>query len=146
LSSDSRLLVPLLFGILVVATLAGFLIVERERKHPTILEHVHVTPEFEPGAASASGLPSRARVNFLITHSEPRASIVVVDRNDQLVRTLVSETSLPDDSYHHYSWDGSSASGEVAPPGLYRVRVVLGALGRDLPLPSMQLVTAPGGG
>lgn len=141
MTSAGRLLVPLLFGALVLTSLAAFAIVENERDHPQIVGQDRVTRSFAPGAR---GGPDRMLVRFTITRAEPHATIVVVDEQGDLAATLDADVPLADDETYHGNWDGTLASGEPAPSGRYRVRVRLGDLDRDLPLHSTELL--PGSG
>src|SRR6202008_3035663 len=106
----------LLFAIIVLATLAGFLVVERERKHPTLVINDRATHRFEPGAPSGSGPPNRATFAFEATHPDGHASVTVVSASGETVRTL-DQTSFADDSKHRYTWNGRTDAGEPAPPG-----------------------------
>ena len=144
-TSDTRLLAPLLFAIIVLATLAGFLVVERERKHPTLVINDRATERFEPAAPSGSGPPRRATFAFEATHPDGHASVTVVSAGGETIRTL-DETSFADDSEHTYTWNGTTDSGEPAPPGVYVFHVDFGDLGHDLPVKATHLVAAPDGG
>lgn len=146
MSPQTRLVAPIAFAILVLATLAGFLIVERERKHPTIVDHDHVTLEFFPGGPANGDPPGVAKARFRVTDPDQHASVVIVDAGGAVVQTLQPPTSFADDSEHRYQWDGSAASGGIAPPGLYRFEVRLADHGKDLPIKSTELLASPGGG
>jgi hypothetical protein len=136
LSAPNRLLAPLLLAAIVAATLVAFLIVERERNHPTIIEKAHVTREFSPDAPVGSSSQRLATARFLLTHAEPHATIVVLNSDGAIVKTLAADVSLPDDSRQRYVWNGTTDSGSRAPPGDYSLQVRLGDLGRNLPLPT----------
>jgi hypothetical protein len=55
------------------------------------------------------------------------------------VRTLADDVAFADDSNQRYLWDGRDDDGELAPPGRYRVHVLLEDLDRDLPLDGTRL-------
>jgi FlgD Ig-like domain len=144
-TGDTRLLAPLLFALIVLATLAGFLVVERERKHPTLVIDDRATHRFEPGAPNGSGVRRRATFAFEATHPDGNASVTVVSSSGETVRTL-DQTSFADDSEHRYTWNGRTESGELAPPGVYVFHVDFGDLGHDLPVKETHLVATPDGG
>ncbi len=143
MTAAGRLGVPILFAALVLATLAAFAIVENERDHPQILGGDEVTPRFAPHGARDSALRSRMRARFTITRAEPRATVVVVDAERNVVRELATDVPLADDGEYSFVWDGTLAGGEPAPAGEYQMRVRLEELDRDLPLQGRSRLLSP---
>lgn len=141
MSPQNRVLAPLLFAVLLLATLAAFVLVEDERDHPKIIERDTVTPPY--AEVCPDRLPSLMAVEFTITRGEAHATVVVVDDKDRLVKTLASDIELADDSRQEFEWDATDADGNPVPPGRYRIRLQLGDLDRDLPLPSTCVAGAP---
>lgn len=146
MTPQTRLAAPIAFATVVLATLAAFLVVERERRHPTLIDHDHATLRFLPGAPANGDPPGIARARFRVTDPDRNASVVIVDDKGAIVRTLQAPSPFADDSKHRYSWDGSVASGGAAPPGNYRFEVRLGDHGKDLPIKITELLSSPDGG
>ncbi len=141
MSSPNRLLAPFLFAVLLVATLAAFVLVEDERDHPKIIENDTVKPRYTEVCPAV--LPSEMSVRFTITRGEAHATVVVVDDQGRLVKTLADDVELADDSTQRYKWDATDADGKPVPAGRYRIRLRLADLDRDLPLPSTCVAGAP---
>ncbi len=143
MSSPTRPPAALLFGLLVAATLTAFVLVEDERDHPKIIENDRVTPPYTEECPDR--LPSQMEVRFTITRGEQDATVVVIDEEDRVVKTLATDKELVDDGTYTFRWDATDDDGEPVSPGRYRLRLQLGELGRDLPLPSTCVAGAAGG-
>lgn len=134
-----RLVAPTLFALLVLGTLAAFVVVEDERDHPQIIGDDKVSNTFKPQGSLGEKGRRRMLVTFTVTRAEPHASVVVVDSAGEVVRTLADDVHFADDSNQRYLWDGRRDDGEPAAAGRYRVHVLLKELDRDLPLDGTRL-------
>jgi hypothetical protein len=141
--STVRLIAPAAFVALVIGTIGAFAYAQQLKNEPLVLDKVVFRPAtFTPNADCRR---DRARVRFRLTRSD-RARIEIADRDEQVVKTIVSidkiidrqplrtrEISLeqPLDSYQFMAvrWDGRTDRGFLAPPGPYKLRVTL--LGQD---------------
>jgi flagellar hook assembly protein FlgD len=120
--------VPVLFGLLVAATIAAFAHAQRTKHLDPVLDRVRVTKDFTP---NGDGRRDVAYVRFRITRPD-RADVQIVNRNGRPVRTLVRDRALRTYFYWVFSWDGTNERGRPVRPGAYRLRVHLLNQGRDI--------------
>ncbi len=123
-----RVLVPALFAGLVVATLAAFVVAQRVKRTGLVLDRVKVTHVFTP---NGNGSRDRARFRFRLTRPD-EADVAIVNRNDDVERTIATDLSLRSYHYYVFHWSGRTDSGVPAPRGKYRIRVVLRGQGRTI--------------
>ncbi|MBJ7332299.1 MAG: hypothetical protein JHC95_20550 [Solirubrobacteraceae bacterium] len=119
------------FAVLVVATFAAFFITQRLKREPGVLLSVKATPFFSP---NRDGRFDRARVGFMIKEADD-VTVTVVDRDDQAIRRLTRNKTLPSYTRLNLVWDGKDDDGVKAPDGVYRVQVGLRRQGRSVMLP-----------
>lgn len=128
------------FAVLVVGTFAAFFLTQRLKREPGVLGQVRATPFFSP---NQDGRFDRARIGFLLQEADD-VTVTVVDADDQSVRRLARNRSLPAYRQLRLEWDGLTDDGARAPDGTYRVRVGLRNQGRSVLLPrTIRLDTTP---
>lgn len=140
--SQTRRIAAVVFAALTLGTAGAFVVAQRLKGEPLILDKVVFRPAvFTPNADCRR---DHGRVRFRLTRSD-RARIEVVDLDDRPVRQIeeVREVLGPNRrrlrpvagrplaSYRFFvlRWDGKSDRGFLAPPGPYKLRVTL--LGQD---------------
>ncbi len=139
-----------MFVLLVLACFAAFFVTQRLKHTPTVVQRFERTPTFSPGSPSPED--RQERISFKLAQAD-EVTVSVIDSGDDVVATLVRD--YPVARYKQFSlrWNGrrgtarryeqlTSASGHrtlvpvnegaPAPPGEYRVRVVLRRQGREV--------------
>jgi hypothetical protein len=123
-----------LFFLLVAASLATSVLVVRARTPDLVLEvlrpRVDQRVVFGPGTGSP-----RVTIEFFVRESDPHALVGIVDRHEDIVRTLDGDVALSADEPALYRWDGSADGGGTAAPGRYRLLVELPAQDREMVFP-----------
>ncbi len=124
----------LVFGGLVVATLAAFF----------ISQHLKVTTPFitgvsppSPAAIDPSG-PSGCRstkVSFSLLHHVDNVDVDVVNQSDATVSALARGIFMRKKETRSFTWDGRNSAGQPAAPGTYFFRVYLIHQGRSIQIP-----------
>jgi hypothetical protein len=143
------------FAALVIACLAAFLITQRLKHTPTVVQEFDMTPFFSP---YPSGHLKRAAISFKLEHAE-RATVTIIDGAGDTVATLVRSYPLPRYRTFSLSWNGRHGTartylltesphglpivapqntGALAPAGEYRVRI---ELSHHSPVYSTQSIT-----
>jgi hypothetical protein len=140
-----RALAPVVFALLLLATVGAFAYAQRLKREPLILDkvtfgHAFVTANGRVKHATAFSpngdcLADNGRIRFRVTRSD-RAKVQIVDTDGKLVRTLARDRFLKRYRFAAFHWDGRDRFGRPVPPGRYKLRVVL--IGQDRAL-------APGG-
>ena len=130
----TRAIAPAVFALLLLATVGAFAYAQRLKREPLILDKVTFGHAFvSPGgkvrhvtAFSPNGdcLADNGRIRFRVTRSD-HANVQIVDPDGALVRTLVRDRFLKRYRFATFHWDGRGGDGEPAPPGRYKLRVVL---------------------
>ncbi|HEX6459168.1 MAG TPA: N,N-dimethylformamidase beta subunit family domain-containing protein [Thermoleophilaceae bacterium] len=116
----SSVLVRVVFGLLVVATAAAFLVAQRLKRSTPIVENVYYNRYFSPTCRCPK---DRVKIYFTLRDAG-RVTATMVNSAGDDVRTLVDARFLHR-GRHHYRWNGRTDSGVVAPDGRYRLRVTL---------------------
>lgn len=75
-----------------------------------------------------------AKLSFVIDRAQP-ISATIVDQDGAPVRTLL-DGALRESGRETLSWDGSRDDGRPAPPGEYRLELVLAVPDRTVEIPS----------
>ena len=132
----------IVFALLVLACFAAFLITQRLKHTPTVVQELKVTPYFSP---YPSGHFKQAEISFKLEHAED-ATVTIIDSDGDTVATLVR--NYPVARYRTFSlrWNGRRGGarslqrtfspaglaiytpandGSIAAAGEYRVRVGL---------------------
>ena len=123
MSARGRYVAPLLFAVLVAATLA-VLVLSQGARTSLVVDQIELSNDL----TLAKG--ERATIRFRLTQDEPSATIEVIDADDETVAVLAEDEPLGDFEIHRYFWDG-----EGAERGEYRVRLTLEGLDREIVLP-----------
>ncbi|HUB74734.1 MAG TPA: hypothetical protein VL979_11955 [Solirubrobacteraceae bacterium] len=131
-----------LFAALVVACLAAFLLTQRLKHTPTVVQELDMTPFFSP---FPSGHLKRAEISFKLEHAES-VTVTIVDSAGDAVATLVRDYALPRYKTLSLRWNGHRGAarayaytrtrrglpivspanrGPLAGAGEYRVRIAL---------------------
>jgi hypothetical protein len=129
----------IVFGLLVIATLAAFAWAQRLKRDPLVLDKVTFVavpvPRDEDAPRTHSFTPNgdcrndRIRIRFRTTVSDD-GTVQVVKPGGQVVVTLAREAFLKRYTFHTFYWDGRQrGGGGTARPGRYKLRVKL--LGED---------------
>ncbi|MGH2981524.1 MAG: hypothetical protein ACRDKV_05740 [Solirubrobacterales bacterium] len=140
--SANRVLAPVIFALLVVATLAAFAYAQRLKRKPLILDKVTFSPLVRGETVitpNGDGRGEFARVRFRLTRSDPGV-VQIIDKDDRPVRAftvkILSEkgrvtallppgAELPAFKTFAFRWNGRMGGGRPAPTGPYRLRVRL---------------------
>jgi hypothetical protein len=118
------------FAVLVLATLAAFVVTQKLKSSPPLVVRPHIFSVFSP---TPDARVSRARISFWIVKGD-EASVSIVDDEGRIVRRLVDGHQLPKRKRLVLFWNGRDQSGTVVPDGSYRVRVALIHQGRTIDL------------
>lgn len=121
-----------LFAALFAAAVLSAALVVRERDPALALEVTNFSAAFEP---DGDGVRDVAKLEFFARESDPSATVSIVGRDLESVRTLARDLNLQAGQEVTYTWDGRTDEGERAPPGRYRLRVQLPESERDVVFP-----------
>ncbi len=121
-----------LFVILFAAALVATGLVVASRSPDLVLEVPVLPSKFSP---RGDGKPDVAAITFFVRESDQAAEVSIVGRDLRQTRTLDESVHLSADEPVTYTWDGRMDSGQFAPPGRYRLRVVLPSQERDMVFP-----------
>ncbi len=126
------------FGVLVLATLAAFVVTQKLKSAPPLVVRPQLSAVFSPAPHARV---RRARISFWIVHDDD-VSVSLVDGGGEIVRRLADGRHLPARTRLTLWWDGREDDGATAPDGLYHVRVALLGEGRTIDLePPIQVDT-----
>ena len=125
-----RYLAPVVVGLLAIATVAAFAYAQRLKREPLILDKVTFGTRYTHGAFTPNHdcVNDYGRIRFRITRSD-HANVEIVDPDGQLVSVLARDRFLKRYRFFVYHWNGRDENGMKAPPGRYKLRLVL--LGED---------------
>lgn len=150
-------LARVVFGLLVLACFAAFLITQRLKHTPTAVQEFKLTPFFSP---YPTGHVKQAAISFKLAHAEA-VTVTIIDAKGNTVATLVRHHSVARYKALSLRWNGRRGiarrvettttprgltvllpknNGAVAPAGEYRVRVALAHHGPVLSPLSFTLV------
>lgn len=119
------------FALLVVATLGAFVVTQKLKSSPPLVVRPHLAVVFSP---APDARVRRAKVSFWIVNDDD-VSVSIVDGEGRIVRRLLDGHRLPERTRITRWWDGRTEDGEIAPDGVYRVRIALIHQGRTIELP-----------
>lgn len=146
------------YGLLVLACLAAFLITQRVKHTPTAVQEFDLTPFFSP---YPSTYPKEAGIGFKLEHGET-VTVTIVDTAGNSIATLVRDRPVPRYKTFSLRWNGREGTahrflttysphgleileprneGPIAPAGEYRVRI---DLSHHSPVYSTRIVTLVG--
>jgi hypothetical protein len=126
----SSLLVRVVFGLLVLATLGAFVVTQELKSGPPLVQRVYYPAWISPNGDRRN---ETAPLRFDLPAPE-RVTVAVVNEAGEEVRRLADDRSLPAGT-HRFTWDGRTDAGAVAPDGPYRLRVLLRRRGRAVTAP-----------
>ncbi|HEX8085778.1 MAG TPA: N,N-dimethylformamidase beta subunit family domain-containing protein [Solirubrobacteraceae bacterium] len=128
------------FAALVVATFAAFLVAQKLKSEPSVVQRVMGARVFSPNHDSRF---DRMRISFTLSKDdEVRAT--VIDDNGDPVATIAEDLKITRWHQRQVSWDGIADDGKRAPDGRYRIRLTLERQGRTVTLRrSVRLDTTP---
>ncbi|MGN6187693.1 MAG: N,N-dimethylformamidase beta subunit family domain-containing protein [Conexibacter sp.] len=118
------------FAVLVLATLAAFVVTQKLKSSPPLVVRPHISVVFSP---TPHARVTSARISFWIVHGDD-VSVSIVDDEGGIVRRLVDGRHLPSRKRIALRWNGRADDGVVVPDGAYRVRVALIHQGRTIDL------------
>ena len=128
------------FAALVVATFAAFLVAQRLKSEPSVVQRVMGARVFSPNQDSRF---DRMRVSFALTKSDD-VRAAVIDEDGGVVATIAEDLRCTAWRQQRVSWDGRTDDGARAPDGRYRIRLTLERGGRTVTLRrSIRLDTTP---
>jgi hypothetical protein len=116
------------FGLLVVATVASFFVAQRLKNQPAVLQKVRFSQAFSP---DGDGRRDNLAIYFTVKRGQP-VTAEVVDRGGQTVRTLASDLDAGTYKENRLVWNGRDDDGRLASDGTYRLKVVLEDEGRSI--------------
>jgi flagellar hook assembly protein FlgD len=120
-------LAAVLFIAVVVAALVSLALIQEARQRGEVLDLVEATDSFAPRAGES------ARIEWRQRETGDDALVEIINTGGRPVRTLLDRGTLEgDDSQQVFHWNGRTDSGALAPPGLYRVEIVLPDADRDI--------------
>jgi hypothetical protein len=130
----TRAIAPLAFGLLVLITVGGFAWAQHLKREPLILDRVSYGQRVTTAAGkhrlvsaftpNGDCINDNGRIHFRITKSD-YADVEIVDPQEHLVRILARNRFLKRYRFFTFHWDGRTDSGALAPPGRYKLRLVL---------------------
>lgn len=134
----------IVFGLLVIATVAAFAYAQRLKRDPLVLDRVTfvAVPTLHPGHPVHAFTPNRdcvydrIRIRFRTTQSD-NGTVQVVKPGGRVVVTLARNRFLKRYHFHTFFWDGRQRGGGIARPGRYKLRVTLLGLERTLVPPGV---------
>ncbi len=121
-----------LFTGLFAAALVATGLVFAARSPELVLEVPRLPERISP---DGDGSRDETEITFFVRESDPEAGVFIVGRDLAPVRTLDESVALAANERVTYLWDGRTDSGAPAPPGRYRLRVVLPSRDRDMVFP-----------
>lgn len=131
------------FAVLVLACFAAFFITQRLKHTPTPVQDFERSPAFTPGSAIAKDRQERLSFKLAVAQE---VTVSIIDSNGNTVATLIQNRALPRYKQFSLRWNGRRGTarsyevltsttghrtlvplntGPPAPPGEYRVRVLL---------------------
>jgi hypothetical protein len=121
------------FGVLVVATVAAFFVVQHLKvTTPIYGGYPNPVPStINPTAGGNCGGVSHKRtyMSFYVFKSED-ISLYVVNQDGDVVDQVASEVHMPAQTRRTFHWNGRESNGSIAPDGTYHFRILLVAQDR----------------
>ncbi|HVD86391.1 MAG TPA: hypothetical protein VNB59_03195 [Solirubrobacterales bacterium] len=122
------------FGLLLLATVAAFAYAQRLKRDPLVLDRVTFVgaPRHKDTGLAHSFTPNDdcrhdlMRIRFRVTQSHD-ATVQIVKPGGRVVLTLARDEFLKRYHFFTYYWDGRQRDDGTASPGRYKLRVRLGS-------------------
>jgi len=124
---SGALIVPIAFGLLVVATVGAFFVTTRLKRSRPVVTRLTFSKYVSP---NGDGRRDFVNIGFRTKETDD-VTVSLISQGGDEVRMLVRDRKLRA-GRHEFRWDGRLASGAVAPDGRYRVRVGLRKQGRSV--------------
>ena len=139
-------LAAILFCALAVAALGALAVIQKVRLEGVVLDLAQVSRCTDEAVVSCNQREGdRAFVRFRMRTDSDDAVVRIIDDEDMPVATLLDGGPLSGgERYYTFYWDARLASGEKAPPGHYRVEILLRDQDRDI-VPDESLLLPEGG-
>jgi hypothetical protein len=128
-----------LFLCALAATLVTAVLVVRARTPDLVLE-VTEPPADDPAEFTP---PDEVPITFFVREDDGHALVGIVDRHEDLIRTLDADVALAREREVTYTWDGRTDDGGVAEAGRYRLLVELPSEDREMIWPRRITVLPP---
>jgi hypothetical protein len=126
-----RHLAALVFAALVIATVGAFFVTTRLKRSPAVIERLTFIRHFSP-----NGDGRRDAVVFSVRlRRHDDATVLVVTRDGDRVRTLAENRDVRAHRTYRFRWDGRTDSGRRARDGEYHLRLGLRRQGRTVTSP-----------
>ena len=123
---------PVLFCVLLVATVVTAAIVVHARTPDLALQVTHITHRISPQGGGGYRV---AHIRFFVRESDPDATVQIVGPNEKVVRTLYRGPLVADRPVS-FTWNGRNREGALPNPHhRYRLRVILPGQDRDMAYP-----------
>lgn len=116
------------FALLVLATVGAFVVSQRLKRQPLVLDRVSFVPMPRAQPPARAITPNgdcrsdRMRIRFRVTISDD-AHVQVIKPGGKLVVTLARDAFLKRYRFHTFYWDGRMRGVGMVPPGRYKLRV-----------------------
>ena len=126
---ESSRLVRAVFALLVLATVAAFVLTQSLKQEvPVVLRFATSPQDISP---NGDRVRDTTKVGFDL--SEPaEVSFSIIDSDGNELRRLFDDRRLAGDTRHRFTWDGRDDDGNRVPDGAYRMRVARRKEGRVL--------------
>jgi N,N-dimethylformamidase beta subunit-like protein len=121
-------LAQVVFGVLVLATLAAFFVTQRLKQTPRLVQTLSVTEVFSPHVEYR-----RAGIRIRLKRTDD-ATVSILDEDGDVVRRLAHNRRMRAGRPVQLLWDGRDDMRRVVPDGPYRIRVGLRRQGRSVTL------------
>ncbi len=118
------------FSVLLAATIGAFLVANRLKSKPPVIEVIRRDTFFSP---NGDGRRDKDTIVYTVKIND-RASVDVVDADGVAVRRITDRERLRSGRRGRVTWDGRDDEGRVVKDGEYRLRFILGE-GRSLLAP-----------
>jgi FlgD Ig-like domain len=136
---SSSVLVRVVFGLLVLATIGAFFVTQRLKREDPIVKRIILPLWLSP---NGDGRKDEIRIGFTLPDRDEVTVSFVNEKGDD-VRRLVDGRRLGKGK-HDFVWDGRTDAGNVVRDGPYRLRVTLREEGRSVNFPRpVQVDTRP---
>jgi hypothetical protein len=105
---------------LIVACVAALVVTQRTRRSGLVVDQIQLTKKFSP---DGDAFGDAAAITFRVKGDD----VIQLDvmRRSRQIRRLAVDQEVPDGEPVSFVWDGLDDSGQVAPPGRYRIRIEL---------------------
>ncbi len=122
-------------GLLVAATVGAFFYAQALKREPPLVNGHSGFTRFRPGGPGAT----EAHFHLKLSLNDVVDVAILDPRSDRQVRVIARNRRVREYKKFELIWNGRTASGAPAPPGLYRVQVLLEHTGQTVVVPGLQL-------